>query len=95
MFWNWGLEGISTATKIRGVVDPPGEHYITKTTRELNEGYPGSLTVHGNIVICQANEEATCTCKFQREFGFSFVGGSHAGEDDVAGARCSTRQGGA
>ena len=47
------------------------------------EGYPVSLVVGGEIVISQANEEATCTCKFEREFGFSFVGGSHAGKDDV------------
>ena len=47
------------------------------------EGYPVSLMVDGEIVISQANQEATCTCKLEREFGFSFVGGSHAGKDDV------------
>ena len=47
------------------------------------EGYPVSLMVDGDIAISQANEEATCICKFQREFGFSFVGGRHAGKEDV------------
>ena len=47
------------------------------------EDYPVSITVDGNIVISQANKEATCTCKLQRESGFSFVGGSYVGVDDV------------
>ena len=43
------------------------------------DGYPVSLTVNGDIEIGQANEEATCTCRFRRDGGFSYVGGSHAG----------------
>ena len=47
------------------------------------EGDPISLMVDGDIVISQANEEATCTCRFHKEVGFSYVRGSHAGEEDV------------
>ena len=47
------------------------------------EGYPVSIMVDGNIVISQVNKEATCTCKLQKDIGFSFVGGSHAGVYDV------------
>ena len=47
------------------------------------EGDLISLIVDGDIVIGQANKEATCTCKFQKEVGFLYVRGSHAGEDDV------------
>ena len=47
------------------------------------EGYPVSLMIDGDIVLSQANQEATCYCKLQRESGFTFVGGSHAGRDDV------------
>ena len=47
------------------------------------EGYPVSLMVDGDIAISQANQEATCTCTFRREVGFSFVRGTHAGKDDV------------
>ena len=46
--------------------------------------FPVSLTVDGDIAISRINEEATCICRFQREFGFSFVGGRHAGKEDVA-----------
>ena len=47
------------------------------------EGYPVSLMVDGNIAISQANQEATCTCKFERGFHFSLVDGSDAGKDYV------------
>lgn len=47
------------------------------------EGYPVSLMIDGGIAISQSNQEATCICKFQKQFGFSFVGGKHAGKDDV------------
>ena len=47
------------------------------------EDYPVSIMVDGNIVISQANKEASCTWKLQRDVGFSFVGGSHAGKEDV------------
>ena len=46
------------------------------------EDSPVSITVDGNIVISQANKETTCACRFQRESGFSYVGGRHAGLDD-------------
>ena len=47
------------------------------------EGYPVSIMVDGNIVISQANKEATCSCELHRDVGFSFVGGSYAGLDNV------------
>lgn len=47
------------------------------------EGGPLSLMIDGDIVISQANKEAACYCKFQKEVGFSFVGGNRAGGDDV------------
>ena len=47
------------------------------------DGYPVSLTVNGDIEIGQATQEATCSCRFRRDFGFSFVGGTHDGKNDV------------
>ena len=55
----------------------------TKKPAPGKEGYPVSLTVDGDIEISQANPEAACHCRFRREVGFSFVGGTHASKDDV------------